>query len=92
MGSEVSQTVILKALFDLPLPSLIHHCRRKNGQEGFIPANYVKEMEPAKVKKVVKKKEMISVPVKVKKTRIEKRYAKISHLKWISIVSNKAHL
>ena len=26
------------------------------------------------MKKVVKKKEMINVPVKVKKTRIEKRY------------------
>lgn len=50
-------------------------CRRKNGQEGFIPANYVKEIEPAKVKKVVKKKERISVPVKVKKTKIEKRQA-----------------
>ena len=47
--------------------------RRKNGQEGFIPANYVKEIEPSKVKKVVKKKEMINVPVKVKKTRIERR-------------------
>ena len=48
--------------------------RRKNGQEGFIPANYVKEIEPAKVKKVAKKKEIVKVPVKVKKTRIEKRY------------------
>ena len=47
--------------------------RRKNGQEGFIPANYVKEIEPAKVKKVVKKKELVSLPVKVRKTRIEKK-------------------
>ena len=57
-------------------PSPLFHSlfRRKNGQEGFIPANYVKEIEPSKMKKVVKKKEMINVPVKVKKTRIEKRY------------------
>ena len=47
--------------------------RRKNGQEGFIPANYVKEIEPSKVKKVVKKKERINVPIKVKKTKIEMR-------------------
>ena len=33
----------------------------------------MKEIEPAKVKKVVKKKERVSVPVKIKKTKIEKR-------------------
>ena len=33
------------------------------------------------MKKVVKKKEMVKVPVKVKKTRIEKRYAMINHIK-----------
>ncbi len=47
--------------------------RRTNGQEGFVPANYVKDIEPAKVKKVTKKKEMISVPAKVIRKKIEKR-------------------
>ena len=40
-------------------------CRRQNGQEGFVPANYVKEVEPLKTTKTAKKKEMVSVPVKV---------------------------
>ena len=39
--------------------------RRQNGQEGFVPANYVKEAEPLKTTKTVKRKEMVSVPVKV---------------------------
>ncbi len=47
--------------------------RRTNGQEGFVPANYVRDIEPAKVKKATKKKEMVSVPVKVVKKKIEKR-------------------
>ena len=47
--------------------------RRQHGQEGFVPASYVKEDEPVKVKKVIKKKELVNVPVKVQKTRIEKR-------------------
>ena len=38
-----------------------------------MPANYVREIEPAKVKKVTKKKEMVSVPVKVVKKKTEKR-------------------
>lgn len=38
-----------------------------------MPANYVKDIEPAKVQKVTKKKEMVSVPVKVVKKKIEKR-------------------
>ena len=39
-----------------------------------MPASYVKEDEPVMVKKVVKKKELVNVPVKVQKKRIEKRY------------------
>ncbi len=33
----------------------------------------MREIEPAKVKKATKKKEMVSVPVKVVKKKIEKR-------------------
>ncbi len=47
--------------------------RRINGQEGFVPASYVKEIEPTKVKKIIKKKETVTVPIKVTKKRIEKR-------------------
>ena len=36
------------------------------------------------MKKVVKKKEMINVPVKVKKTRIEKRYTIIIGINYIN--------
>ena len=39
-----------------------------------MPASYVKEEDPVKVKKVIKKKELVNVPVKVQKKRTEKRY------------------
>ena len=46
-----------------------------------MPASYVKEHEePVKVKKVIKKKELVNVPVKVQKKRIEKRYMEIRTL------------
>ena len=48
--------------------------RRQNGQEKFVPANYVKETAPAKIKKVTTKKEVVNVPVKVKRKRTEKRH------------------
>ena len=47
--------------------------RRQNGQEGFVPANYVQEIEPLKVKEAVKQKQVEMVPVKIKKKKIEKR-------------------
>lgn len=47
--------------------------RRLHGQAGFVPASYVKEDEPMMVKKAIKKKELVNVPVKVQKKRIEKR-------------------
>ena len=47
--------------------------RRQNGQEGFVPANYVKEVEPLKTTKTIRQKEMVSVPVKIKRKRLEKR-------------------
>ena len=52
---------------------LLKHFRRQNGQEGFVPANYVREIEPTKVKKVTKVKEVVNVPVKVKRKKVEKR-------------------
>ena len=69
---NVSQDICmygLGILCNLPCPL----CRRQNGQEGFVPGNYVKEVEPKKVTKVTKKKEMVKMPVRVKKKKIEKR-------------------
>ena len=54
-------------------PSPARPCRRENGQEGYVPANYMQEAEPAKVSKVTKQKEMMMVPVKVKRKKMEKR-------------------
>ena len=47
--------------------------RRGNGQQGYVPANYVKDIEPATVMKKVKKKVIENVPVKTKKTQVVKR-------------------
>ena len=54
--------------------------RRQNGQEGLVPANYMKETAPAKIKKVITKKEVMNVPVKVKRKRTEKRHVVLQSL------------
>jgi spectrin beta len=41
--------------------------RKSNGQEGYLPANYIKEVEPKVVKKLVKKPVRIQEQVPVKK-------------------------
>ena len=41
--------------------------RQSNGQEGYVPANYIKEVEPKVVKKVVKTPTVESKPVMVTK-------------------------
>ena len=50
--------------------------RRGNGQQGFVPANYVREIEPAKITQKVTKTVMEKVPVKVKKRQVVKRRSK----------------
>ena len=40
--------------------------RRPNGQEGFVPVNYVKEVEPAVIRNITKKKVTKPVTVTVK--------------------------
>ena len=42
--------------------------RRPTGQEGFVPANYMEEVDPAKLQRKVKKK--VLVPTKVKVGRL----------------------
>lgn len=41
--------------------------RQQNGEEGFVPANYVREVEPKLVKKTVKKPVVITERQRVKK-------------------------
>ncbi len=50
--------------------------RRGNGQQGFVPANYVKEIEPAVVTQKVKKTVIEEVPVVKKIKEKVKRRAK----------------
>lgn len=50
--------------------------KRGNGQQGFVPANYVREIEPAKITQKVTKTVMEEVPVKVKKRQVVKRRSK----------------
>ncbi|XP_063958759.1 spectrin beta chain, non-erythrocytic 5-like isoform X1 [Lytechinus pictus] len=50
--------------------------RRGNAQEGFIPANYVKEVTPKVVKKKVKRKVKVPEKVMVKKTKIRQEIIK----------------
>ena len=45
--------------------------RRGNAQEGFIPANYVKEVDPKIIKKKVRRK--VRVPEKVMVTKMKVR-------------------
>lgn len=46
--------------------------QRENGQHGYLPSNYVKEIEPRIIKKVVRKPTDEPVKVKVKKTGYKK--------------------
>jgi spectrin beta len=41
--------------------------RKANGQEGYVPANYMKEINPKVIKKVIKK--TVNVPQKVMVTK-----------------------
>lgn len=50
--------------------------RRANGQEGYLPSNYVKEIEPKMVKKTVKQSVKQPVKVKVLKTGVRKELVK----------------
>lgn len=50
-----------------------HALRRGNGQQGYVPANYVKDIEPGLVKTKVMKKVIEEVPVKVKEKQVVKR-------------------
>lgn len=67
--------------------------RKANGEEGFVPANYVRESEPKKINVRVKKE--VKVPEKkmvprvrmVKKTERIKRRKPKAPRKWIVVVN-----
>lgn len=48
------------------------HVRKADATEGFVPANYVKEVEPKVAQKVVKRPVKVPERVKVKKTVMKK--------------------
>ena len=50
--------------------------RRANGQEGYVPANYVKEIEPKIMQKIVKRPVKIPVKVTVEKTGVRRELQK----------------
>jgi len=50
--------------------------RRANGQDGYVPANYVKEIEPKIVEKVVKRPVKVPRKVMVEKTGVRKELRK----------------
>ena len=50
--------------------------RKANGQEGYVPANYIKEIEPKVVKKVVRKPVQVPEKVMVTKTGTRKELVK----------------
>ena len=50
--------------------------RQGSGQEGYVPANYVKEVDPKLVKKVVRKPVKVREKVKVKKPAVKKEIVK----------------
>lgn len=50
--------------------------RRANGQEGYVPANYVKEIEPRMIQKTVRRPVKQPVKVKVLKTGVRKELVK----------------
>jgi len=50
--------------------------RRANGQEGYVPANYVKDIEPKIVKKIVKRPVKVPQKVTVVKTGVRKELRK----------------
>ncbi|XP_078000869.1 spectrin beta chain, non-erythrocytic 5-like isoform X3 [Glandiceps talaboti] len=50
--------------------------RRVNGQEGFVPANYIKIIEPKVIQKKVQRKIKVPEKVKVKKTKFKQELVK----------------
>lgn len=54
--------------------------RKVNGQDGFVPANYVKEVEPKVMQVSVRKVEKIPVSQKVRKTKMVKQVVPVKKI------------
>ena len=63
----------MSIVHDLIYNVMCYSKRRPNGQEGFVPVNYVKEVEPAVIRNITKKKVTKLVTVTVKKKKTEQR-------------------
>lgn len=55
--------------------------RKSDGVEGFVPANYVREIEPQKVPCLVRRMEKVKVVQKVKKTVLVKQVVPVKRIK-----------
>ncbi|KAJ8309236.1 hypothetical protein KUTeg_014110 [Tegillarca granosa] len=71
--------------------------RKENGSDGFVPANYVKEVEPKVIQKVVHRPTKVPEKVLVKKTVmkkevVQKKKEKASKLRRAPSVRSKANL
>uniref|UniRef100_A0A8D8QLB4 Spectrin beta chain, non-erythrocytic 5 n=1 Tax=Cacopsylla melanoneura TaxID=428564 RepID=A0A8D8QLB4_9HEMI len=54
--------------------------RKTNGQDGFVPANYVKEIEPKVMQVAVRKVEKIPVSQKIRKTKMVKQVVPVKKI------------
>ncbi|XP_043484059.1 spectrin alpha chain [Leptopilina heterotoma] len=57
--------------------------RKSDGNDGFVPANYVREIEPKIIQVQVKKPEKVRVTQRVKKTRMVKQVVPVRRVKSI---------
>ncbi|KAL9901308.1 spectrin beta chain, non-erythrocytic 5 kst isoform 1-T1 [Glossina fuscipes fuscipes] len=60
--------------------------RKENGHEGFVPANYIREIEPRPVTCIVPKAEKVKVIQKVKKTILVRQVIPVKRIKHVTAV------
>jgi spectrin beta len=64
--------------------------RKIDGLEGFVPANYVKEIEPQPVNCLVKRTEKVKIPQKVKKTVLVREVVQVKKTKPAKVTQVKS--
>uniref|UniRef100_A0A1B0AD16 Spectrin beta chain, non-erythrocytic 5 n=1 Tax=Glossina pallidipes TaxID=7398 RepID=A0A1B0AD16_GLOPL len=60
--------------------------RKENGHEGFVPANYIREIEPRPVTCIVPKAEKVKVIQKVKKTILVRQVIPVKRIKHVTAI------
>lgn len=64
--------------------------KKPDGTDGFVPANYVKEIEPIPLQCVVRRTEKVKVPTKVKKTVLVKEIVPVKKVKPVKVSQVKS--